>query len=560
VIPLLKDVHRGLYNRVLEIDRLVVVTTKHATIAVGTTTVAAILVHAGYHVLEQGVGPKWCLGNSMPLKQLPPGALFGYVRRQCAPTIVPAAVGAATSGSTAMAADGVSGVPPPMPTLDHAPPPAVQLSPLSASPSQSAVGAASEALSEVSNDDLGELPDTDEVDDYYRDHPSRAASPTASQVEASASGFLQEEPSEMSVEDAAPARSDADAAPHGKRSASDPPEADRAVAPGDAVGERALEQARGMVRDLEAKMGALRIEASLCPAAARGDTGAMRELLVSGVPVDTPDASKYTPLMFAAAAGQVDAVAFLLERNADIMVQVESESPLTCAIRGQHVNVVRALLQHSISNESLSRQLRNLFDTPSSQAAAMGALSALREDSLVNIMGEHQELPGVLVNMHESFKDSLGQTDSDHRDVTRATTSVNGYIAVLLRATAAPSMLNALLCTAAKGGVVDQVKLLLDAGADRWAKDRCGHPVFMSILELLLYECLRAMDMDVYINTADPLLMDRHFAVLALLLPDSDSDLKDIVFDAANGADSPGAYFRKIAERVPAVRQVKPLL
>jgi ankyrin repeat protein len=334
VLPALKDWDEDLYNAVAQ--------------GRSQVRVAAILRHAGYDVREKAVPESARVRHGMG--QVSPGALFGYVRKQPAPTIVPAAVGAATSGSMAVAADGVSGVPPPMPTLDHAQPPAVQLLPLSASPSQSAVGAASEALSEVSNDDLGELPDTDEVDNYYRDHPSRAASPTASQVEASASGFLREEPSEadvaqpaseMSVEDAAPARSDTDAAPHGKRSASDPPEEDRAVAPGDAVAERALEQARkvalekqreatefegrleGAERSLEQlslQHEALKLSAGsdrpLCNAVELDEKGTFTTLLEAGRSADERDDEGRTPLILAAKHGRVEMARTLLEAGA----------------------------------------------------------------------------------------------------------------------------------------------------------------------------------------------------------------------------------------------------
>lgn len=250
---------------------------------------------------------------------------------------------------------------------------------------------------------------------------------------------------------------------------------ERRGAPGELPGaDRALEQARnvvgelnGIVGELNGKMGMLTIEASLCPAATRGDIEAMKRLLAAEIPVDKPDASERTPLMVAAAAGQMGAVDFLLSQNANTMVEVESESPLTLAIRNQHVSVVRMLLQRSIYDESLSRQLRNLFDTPASQGAAISVLSRLLTEeggrgALINILGEHLEGAEVLVNMYASLGDSLGRAGEDHDLVSRAAARVNADLAMLLRATAEPSMLHVLLHRAAVGGVVDQVKLLLD--------------------------------------------------------------------------------------------------
>ena len=351
-------------------------------------------------------------------------------------------------------------------------------------------------------------------------------------------------------------------APSGKRSASDPPEEDRSVAPGDAVGERALEQARNVVSELEGRMGVLTIEASLCPAAARGDIEAMERLLAAGVPVDKRGESGTTPLMVAANAGHVDAVQLLLSWGAEAMVEIGSQSPLTVALRGQHIRVVEMLLHHnlppdlSMSFYSLGPLWYHLCDFVSrcSQTHHRDIWEALLETECKSRFAPF----GILGIDCASLREQLKYVGVDLLQVLRATVDLNtelhkaanrsdlDTVKLLLDAGAEP---NTELHKAAERADVDTVKLLLDAGAEPSALDGGGWAAQKKVLLSLHMEYhgeCTLMDGTVLPVMSPPGFMERLYEVLRLLVPDAGPDLEIMVARAASTTNSKEAFLEEM--------------
>lgn len=85
----------------------------------------------------------------------------------------------------------------------------------------------------------------------------------------------------------------------------------------------------------------------LMTAASRGDAKRVREILGTGISVNTRDAHENTALMWAAAYGQADLLSLLIELGAETNVQNDiGETALMCAANIGDAECIRTLLQN----------------------------------------------------------------------------------------------------------------------------------------------------------------------------------------------------------------------
>src|SRR5262245_24754887 len=84
---------------------------------------------------------------------------------------------------------------------------------------------------------------------------------------------------------------------------------------------------------------------ALSKAATKGDAAKIRQLLDSGVPIESLDLNRFTPVMLAAQAGRLDAFRLLVEKGANLhAIGMDQTDLLECAAEGGNVEIVRTLL------------------------------------------------------------------------------------------------------------------------------------------------------------------------------------------------------------------------
>jgi uncharacterized protein len=116
-----------------------------------------------------------------------------------------------------------------------------------------------------------------------------------------------------------------------------------------------------------------RTEGALFRAASKGDAQRIAELVAAGVAVDARSSGGLTPLMSAAACGQADAVALLLELGADPFAK-PSAGTNALLLGARSPGVVRALLHAGVPVDSAD----DFGSTPLMIAAMLGGLESVR--------------------------------------------------------------------------------------------------------------------------------------------------------------------------------------
>eukprot|EP01086_Lenisia_limosa_P017737 TRINITY_DN9161_c0_g1_i1.p1 TRINITY_DN9161_c0_g1~~TRINITY_DN9161_c0_g1_i1.p1 ORF type:complete len:136 (-),score=26.69 TRINITY_DN9161_c0_g1_i1:41-448(-) len=88
-----------------------------------------------------------------------------------------------------------------------------------------------------------------------------------------------------------------------------------------------------------------------------GDVENLKQLLKEGNNVNERDELEYTPLIWAASAGNLPAVQFLLSAGADInAANSNKDSALHCATSRKRNEVAKCLLSHKEIKQSANRQ------------------------------------------------------------------------------------------------------------------------------------------------------------------------------------------------------------
>ena len=97
----------------------------------------------------------------------------------------------------------------------------------------------------------------------------------------------------------------------------------------------------------------------------RGDVPVLRQAITEGVDVNarTLDEHEYTPLMFAAGAGQVEIVQLLLENGATVnLAGSEAKTSLHWAAQAGNPEVISLLLEAGADPKAVDRAGRNAYD------------------------------------------------------------------------------------------------------------------------------------------------------------------------------------------------------
>jgi ankyrin repeat protein len=99
----------------------------------------------------------------------------------------------------------------------------------------------------------------------------------------------------------------------------------------------------------------------LMTAAQKGDVQAVETQLEEGTPVDTPDPTGSTALLYAAGKGHTELVAFLISRGADVNVKDnEGFMPLHAAVGAGDPETVRLLLENDADADATFRGISPL--------------------------------------------------------------------------------------------------------------------------------------------------------------------------------------------------------
>lgn len=225
--------------------------------------------------------------------------------------------------------------------------------------------------------------------------------------------------------------------------------------------------------------------------AAKYNNVEMLKLLMDkeGVPVDQKDVDGFTALCFAARDGSLDAVKFLLQRNADVAVRTKiGFSPLYLAAWNSHHAITYYLLANgaSVTRDLYEWQRKNIRDKSSVQA-----------NDILDNFEERRKQQEVYLRLADAlFNGNLSQADSI---LTATRANINAELIVedlpLLCApvvadnvavvewmlqrganvnVASSTAGNTPLMFAAYKGSLPIVKLLLANGADKTVKNKAG--------------------------------------------------------------------------------------
>jgi len=123
---------------------------------------------------------------------------------------------------------------------------------------------------------------------------------------------------------------------------------------------------------------------SLFKAATKGDVAKIRQLLDAGVPIESQNLNRFTPVMLAAQAGQLDAFRLLLEKGANLYaIGLDQTDLLECAAEGGNVEIVLTLLAKGLPVEGhwqprSAAERREGHINPLLSAAINGKVDAVR--------------------------------------------------------------------------------------------------------------------------------------------------------------------------------------
>ena len=186
----------------------------------------------------------------------------------------------------------------------------------------------------------------------------------------------------------------------------------------------------------------------LLRAARLGDGAGVRQSIAAGAAVDGTDPRGYSPLMWAAASGSLDAARVLIEKGAQVGVRAaDGTTALYLAAANGAAEVVTLLLAHG-ANPVAARGK----ETPRQIAGARGHPRIERELQQAESLGR-----ALLISAEE------GQADR-----VRALLTQRAPVNISDAGGATPLML------AARTGSRETVELLVDGGGDVLARDRGG--------------------------------------------------------------------------------------